>query len=152
MSKLDFSYLIAPVTSVDFFARYWQKDPLLIRSAEADRFQALVPASTIDSVLSLAEQFPIEAVELIGRAPTVELGPGSKGSFAEFFAKGSTIRLKGVEKYWKQLGTLCKSIEQEMRCPTRANLYCTPPNARGFDLPSILEVLVLQLLGEKMAL
>jgi ribosomal protein L16 Arg81 hydroxylase len=67
-----------------------------------------------------------------------------------FFRAGSTIRVKGVERYSDPLAELCQSIGQDLGFPTRANLYCTPAGSRGFDLHfDTHEVLVLQLLGNK---
>jgi ribosomal protein L16 Arg81 hydroxylase len=150
MSKLDFSYLIAPHTAADFFAHYWQKSALLIKEAEPDRFQSLIPATDVSAVLLLVEQFPSDAVDLVGRARTARDAPESTGSLADFFTKGATIRAKGLERFVGALKSLCRSIEQELRFPTRANLYCTPAASRGFDLHfDTHEVLVLQVLGKK---
>lgn len=150
MSNLDFSYLIAPHTAADFFARYWQKSPLLIKRTETDRFQSLIPATDVLAVLSLVEQFPSDAVDLVGSARIIRHERESTGSLADFFTQGATIRAKGLERFVGALKTLCRSIEQELRFPTRANLYCTPAASRGFDLHfDTHEVLVLQVLGKK---
>jgi len=133
MSKLDFSYLIAPHTSANFFAQQWQKSALLIKGTDADRFQSLIPVRDVGALLAMAEQFPFDAVDLVGKTRT-EPAPESSGRLMEFFAKGSTIRIKGLERFMGTLKALCRSIEQELRFPTRANLYCTPASSHGFDL------------------
>lgn len=151
MSKIDFSYLIAPHTVDDFFTRYWQQSSLLIQRDEPERFRDLLAASDIEAVLGMADQLPTGAVELIGKTNAIEhRRPESSSTLVGFFTSGSTIRVKGVESYSDPLAELCRSIERELGFPTRANLYCTPAGSRGFDLHfDTHEVLVLQLLGNK---
>jgi ribosomal protein L16 Arg81 hydroxylase len=151
MSKIDFTYLINPHTSDDFFARYWQQGSLLIQRGEPERFRDLLAASDIEAVLRMADQLPTGAVELIGKTNAIEpRRPESSSTLVSFFTSGSTIRVRGVERYFAPLTELCRSIERELGFPTRANLYCTPAGSRGFDLHfDTHEVLVLQLLGNK---
>lgn len=151
MSKIDFSYLVAPHPVDEFFAQYWQQRSLLIQRREPQRFHDLLAASDIEAVLAMADRLPIGAVELIGKTNAIEhRQPESSPALAGFFTSGSTIRVKRVERYSAPLAELCRSIEQELGFPTRANLYCTPAGARGFDLHfDTHEVLVLQLLGKK---
>lgn len=151
MSKIDFSYLIAPHTVDDFFARYWQQSSLLIQRGEPQRFHDLLAAADIEAVLAMADRLPTGAVELIGKTNAIEhRKPESSPALLDFFTSGSTIRVTRVERYSAPLAELCRSIEQELGFPTRANLYCTPARSRGFDLHfDTHEVLVLQLLGNK---
>ena len=151
MSKIDFSYLIAPHPVDDFFARYWQQCSLLVQRGEPERFRDLLAAPDIEAVLGMADQLPTGAVELIGKTNVIEhRRPESSPALVGFFAAGSTIRVRGVERYSDPLAELCRSIERELGFPTRANLYCTPAGSRGFDLHfDTHEVLVLQLLGHK---
>ena len=150
MSRLDFSDLIAPHAPADFFDHYWQKAALLIKGDQADRFESLLPVNGIQGVLSMADQLPAEAVEIVGQTSVIETGEKSPDSVSQFFMSGSTIRVKGIEKYSDPLRELCRSVEPELGFSARANLYCTPPNSRGFSLHfDTHEVLVLQLLGKK---
>lgn len=150
MSKLDLSYLLAPHTCADFFAQHWQKSSLLIKRTGPERFRSLIPATDVSATLSLVEQFPVDAVDLVGSATTARRAPESTSSLADFFTKGSTIRARQLERFVGTLKTLCRSIEQELRSPTHANLYCTPAASRGFDLHfDTHDVLVLQVFGKK---
>src|SRR6185295_4027891 len=151
MSKIDFSYLITPHTVDDFFARYWQQRSLVIQRGEPQRFRDLLPASDTETVLGMADQLPTGTVELIGKTDANEQRrPESSSALMGFFNSGSTIRVKGVERYFDPIAELCRSIERDLGFPTRANLYCTPADSRGFDLHfDIHEVMVLQLLGAK---
>ena len=146
ISNLDLSHLVAPYTIADFLDQYWEKVPLLIKTKQADRFQSLLPASDLDAVLDFANRLPAEAVELIGKMPVI----GSPRGLREFFIEGATIRIRGIERFFGPLAEACKNIESHFGFPTRANLYCTPENARGFDLHfDTHEVLITQLMGKK---
>ena len=151
MSKIDFSYLIAPHTVDDFFSEFWQQRSLLVQRGEPERFRDLLPASDAEAVLGMADQLPTGTVELIGKTDATEhRRPESSSALVGFFNSGSTIRVKGVERYFDPIAELCRSIERDLGFPTRANLYCTPADSRGFDLHfDTHEVLVLQLLGRK---
>src|SRR6185312_8196175 len=150
MSKFDLSYLIAPHTVDDFVARHWQQSSLLIKRGEPQRFRDLLAVSDIEAVLAMADQLPTGAVELIGKTNAIERRGPESSALAGFFNSGSTIRIKRIERHSAPLAELCRSIERELGFPTRANLYCTPAGARGFDLHfDTHEVLVLQLLGAK---
>lgn len=150
MPKLDFSYLIAPHAAGDFFDQYWQLTALLMKRGEGSRHHELIDASDADEVLSMAERLPAEAVEVIGKDQTNEAAGDSNGAIAGRFSKGATIRVRAIQRFCEPLGDLCRNIEEELGCPVRANLYCTPANSRGFKLHfDTHEVFVLQLFGKK---
>jgi hypothetical protein len=123
MPGLDFSYLIAPHAPADFLARHWEKCALLIKRNEPERFQALLCAANIQAFLSLADQLPADAFELIGQAIGAAQGPESSRGPAEFFRNGSTIRVRGIQRYCDPLKDLCRDVEAQLSFPTRANLY-----------------------------
>jgi len=151
MPKLDFNCLVSPYQASDFMAEYWQESALLIKGSESARFQTLLPTIDIESVLSMVDQLPAEAVELVSIANELELEKWkTDGKLQDFFLQGATIRVKSIQKHFEPLAELCRNIEQELGFPTRANLYCTPAGACGFDLHfDTHEVFVLQLLGKK---
>jgi ribosomal protein L16 Arg81 hydroxylase len=150
MAKLDFSYLIAPFTAADFFDRYWQKSALVIKRGGTDRGASLIDAADTAAILALANQWPAEAVEVIGEIQTDERSGATTDALADLFCKGATIRVKAVDRFIELPGALCRSLEEELGFPVRANLYCTPGNSRGFNLHfDTHEVFVLQLFGKK---
>ena len=150
MAQLDFSYLISPFTTADFFDQYWQKSVLLMKRAEAARYRGLLDAADADAILAMAGELPSEAVDVIGRSRTNEKSGEARDALAGLFSGGSTVRVKAIERFCEPLGDLCRNLEEELGFPVRANLYCTPGHARGFNLHfDTHEVFVLQLLGKK---
>jgi lysine-specific demethylase/histidyl-hydroxylase NO66 len=159
MEHLDFNYLIAPHTAADFFERYWQESALLIKRGEPSRHQTLLDtsgAANVAAILAIVNQLPAEAVDVIGRIKTSaadgesKAGKADNDSLLDWFANGATIRVKAIQLFCEPLGKLCRTLEEQLGFPVRANLYCTPANSRGFDLHfDTHEVLVLQLTGKK---
>ena len=150
MAKLDFSYLITPYTATDFFDQYWQQSAFLVKRGDAERHNALIGATDADAILSMAEQLPAEAVEVIGRNKMNESAGDPIGAVAGWFSKGATIRVKAIQRFCEPLGDLCRNVEEQLGFPVRANLYCTPGNSRGFNLHlDTHDVFVLQLFGKK---
>jgi lysine-specific demethylase/histidyl-hydroxylase NO66 len=150
MAKLDFSYLIAPYTTADFFDQFWQRSALLVKRGDANRYRGLIDATDTDALLTMAEQLPPEAVDVIGRNKTSETASNTTGALAGWFSKGATIRVKAIQRFCEPLGDLCRNVEEQCGFPVRANLYCTPGKSRGFDLHfDTHEALVLQLFGNK---
>jgi ribosomal protein L16 Arg81 hydroxylase len=170
MTKLDFSYLISPLSAMDFFAQYWQKSALVLKRDEADRYRDLIEAADAHDVLAMAGELPADAVEVIGKIRTHQTAGNKSGTqsdnasgdisdgttdeaanaLADWFRKGATVRVKAIERFCPPLGEWYKNLADELGFPVRTNLYCTPGNSRGFDLHfDTHEVFVLQLFGKK---
>jgi ribosomal protein L16 Arg81 hydroxylase len=146
--------LLAPRTLEEFFSDYWEKAPLLISHREPARYRALLEVSDIDFILSSAFTGDKAAVEALGTAEVEkslkEISAGHISEFYDAYRRGSTVRVNRVHRHWKPIRELCRSLEQLLNCPIRANLYCTPASAststRHYDTH---DVLVLQISGCK---
>ncbi len=146
--------LLAPISLDEFFSNHWEKAPLVCARREPSHYQALLGVSDIDFIVSSAFTMDKAAVEALG---TAEVKKFLKGDFAthvselyDAYRRGSTIRVNRVQRYWKPMRELCRSLEQSFEFPVRANLYCTPasaaPSRRHYDTH---DVLVLQISGRK---
>jgi ribosomal protein L16 Arg81 hydroxylase len=154
LSSFHLESLLAPISLAEFFSDYWEKAPLVSAQRDPSHYQALLGVSDIDFILSSAFTSDKAAVEALG---TVEVKKFLKGDLARHLSelydahrRGSTIRINRVQRYWKPLRELCRSLEQSFKFPVRANLYCTPapaaPSQRHYDTH---DVLVLQISGSK---
>ena len=66
------------------------------------------------------------------------------------FAKGATIVLQGLHRYWGPVSDLCRRLEQELTHPLQANAYITPPVAQGLRVHADAhDVFALQTHGRK---
>jgi ribosomal protein L16 Arg81 hydroxylase len=153
-SPFHLESLLAPISLDEFFSGYWEKAPLLCARREPSRYQALLGVSDIDFIVSSAFSLDKTAVEALG---TAEVKKFLKGDFAthvselyDAYRRGSTIRVNRVQRNWKPIRELCRSLEQSFEFPVRVNLYCTPASAststRHYDTH---DVLVLQISGGK---
>jgi hypothetical protein len=66
------------------------------------------------------------------------------------FGAGATIVLQGLQRSWPPLARFCRQLELELTHPIQANVYVTPPSARGLAAHvDKHDVLVLQFHGRK---
>jgi ribosomal protein L16 Arg81 hydroxylase len=146
---IDLESLLSPVGVEEFFARHWEKSPLVIAREEPERFAPLLGVADLDFVLSAAFQAQKSSVELLGATKFPEV-PEHVAQIYEAHRQGATVRVYGAQRYWKPLSALCRALEQALGSPVRANLYGTPasgvPSKRHYDNH---DVLVLQLAGRK---
>lgn len=146
--------LLAPTTLDEFFSGYWEKAPLVCARRQPSRYQALLDVSDVDFILTSAFTADKAAVEALGTAEVKKfLKRDTAAHVSELYdayRRGSTIRVNRVQRYWKPIRELCRSLEQSFEFPVRANLYCTPasatPSRRHYDTH---DVLVLQISGRK---
>lgn len=155
--------LLDPI-SVDVFAReYWERVPLLVQNRGADRFAALLTAADVEDLLNRG----LGATDLIivkdgtalghleysrpnrGFTRTLPEDADVSRVFAAY-TDAHTILLQEVERFWPPLATLTAALTRELGFAFWANVYVSPPAARG--LPAHFDhhdVFVLQVAGAK---
>lgn len=168
-----FADLIAPLDAQTFFASHWESSPVHIARSSPDYYRALFTATDLDFVVTLGCQLDNSSVELLGArrdqvagdahaegdaqdessARVESVAPRFPSSVATVFAAyraGASVRVLGAHRYWKPLWTLCRELQNDLSFPVRANLYLTPPDARGAQLHyDTHDVFVLQIAGRK---
>ncbi|MFN2512249.1 MAG: hypothetical protein ABR568_12505 [Pyrinomonadaceae bacterium] len=135
MSGPDFTLesLLAPVALDEFFSDYWEKAPLVIPRQDPARYRKLLELSDIDFILSSAFTADKADVEALGTAEVhkslKEISAARISEFYDAYRRGFTVRVNRVHLHWKPVSELCRSLEQSLKLPVRANLYCTPASA-----------------------
>ncbi|MBW3620888.1 MAG: cupin domain-containing protein [Actinobacteria bacterium] len=72
------------------------------------------------------------------------------GRVLELVARGATLVVQGLHRYWPPVTELCRALEDVLGHPVQANAYLTPPGNRGLDVHhDTHDVLALQLAGRK---
>lgn len=151
----------AQVSAVDFFARYWQHEPLLTKERKLER---LIGIEDIDELISTISSLdagwlmltkdgvPKPNSTVRGRNQVVDLA-----AVYAAYADGYTLILTMLQQRWPAIRALCRDLEREFLArgvifsrSVQANLYLTPTRARGFD-PHYddHDILVLQVEGAK---
>lgn len=148
--------VLDPVTESDFFANYWEKQPLHIARSSANPFEKMISVCTIEGLISTNEFFyPSIQLSHAGQTiPAEEYTDENKkiigGRVVEGYRRGDTIVMTHVHKLHKNLMDLCRSVQRSfmMRCQT--NIYLSPPGNQGFNPHfDTHDVFILQVNGSK---
>src|SRR5438105_504041 len=151
MSTLNFDALISPIRREQFFSEYWETKPLRVSRKQRDYYGPLVSGDDIDYMLSVASLLDREGVELIGAAEH-RAGPSDRPASAVYqaYRQGASIRIRGVDRYWKPLWNLCLRTQELFGFHVGANLYCTPAKSYALDRHYDLhDTVILQIAGSK---
>lgn len=152
----NFAQLIQPVTTSDFFSKYWEQRPLIISRHKPNYYSNLFSKENIDEVIYFSKpQRPLIQLYKNGQeiACDYDSEDREKDSVVEIYNEyyqGSTLILRGVHRCWKSISNLCRSIESTLTHPTHVNMYLTPKNSQAFKTHfDSHEVFVLQVEGSK---
>lgn len=153
--KPSLEWLIHPTRKKEFFERYFERQPLVVKRNDAGYFGGLLTLDEIDRVLTTLDRGTNEIIlknarrELTEADYTVE-EELDVARVCQLFGEGSTITLAFLDTVVPQLTEFCRSLEKEFSCPFQTNIYLTPPNAQGakshYDTH---DVFVLQITGSK---
>ena len=151
MSVFDFDRLIVPLSRGHFFSEYWETKPLRLTRNQPGYYESLITGRDLDYVLSVACSLDRGGVELLGASEYRE-GSARKpaGDLIRSYRRGASIRVRGINRYWKPIWMLCLRIQELFGFPVGANLYCTPQNSHGLDRHYDLhDTVILQIAGNK---
>lgn len=151
MSALDFDDLISPNSREQFFAEYWEAKPLRISRGDLDFYKSLISGADIDYILSVACLLDRDGVELLG-AKDLRGGSETKPASALYqaYRQGASFRIRGVNRFWKPLWTLCIGMQELFGFQVAANMYCTPADSKALDRHYDLhDTMLLQIAGSK---
>ena len=162
--KIDFAALISPMRKEEFFADFWQKQPLVQSINTPGRFAGLLSLEDIDFLVSCLRPSDVSSLRLIreGKAlPAIAYtrsdGSVDLASVYRAYNKGHTLLLTNLEQRWKSIGWLCRNLEAvftlsgvALRKKVAANLYLTPASSHGFPAHyDNHDTLIVQLEGRK---
>jgi len=162
--------VLAPVPLAEFFATYYETQPLHVRRADPGYFAAAYGVDEVESSLVVAggdfahvamvragkpeltgDEFGIETPAVrarqTGKPPQRRIDPRA---VAAFFEQGYTLILKDAALFSARLGRLCDEVMRDLACYLQANVYLTPPSAQGFSVHhDTHDTLTIQIEGEK---
>ena len=151
-----FGFLIAPVTRDEFLARYYEREALLTRRGEPDRYADLLTVDMLDHFIASADlrEGMLDLTSQKNRIPrdayVNDSGRISAVSVAEHYMRGATIILPHLHDSMLNLGEFCRSLEEVFSCHVQTNIYLTPSGNQGFP-PHFdsHDVFVMQISGAK---
>jgi ribosomal protein L16 Arg81 hydroxylase len=152
---LSLNYLVNPADENTFFAQYYEQRSLVSVRRNAAYFANLITLDAIDRVLSgntgSLKISLAQSGELIPRSSYAwEDGSIDLSALLRVHAAGATIVVDEIDQSHLELAALCQALELQLSARLQANVYVTPPHARGlgphFDTH---DVFVLQVHGSK---
>ena len=155
---------VEPIDAAEFFAEYWEQQPLAVPRSEEGRFDDLISVADVERLVSSGSlRYP--AFRLVKEGGQVGLseyatdlpwrphaftGSADPERVAAAFEDGATIVLQGLHLNWTPLAKFCRGLEIDLGYPAQANAYYTPRGSQGFAVHhDTHDVFVLQVAGEK---
>ena len=151
--------LLDPVQRPDFAARYWGREPLVVRREDAAYFSSVLSLGDIDRILNeTVPRHPHIRIVKGGRAHPISslnvteetTGRAAEAVFAEY-RRGATIIVQFLDERWVPLGQLTEALGRDVAARVQANVYLTPAGSKGFNPHADShDVFVMQLAGSKL--
>jgi lysine-specific demethylase/histidyl-hydroxylase NO66 len=153
---LRFEDVIAPVTTEEFFADYWEQRHLVIHRDEPAHRSPLFSFADADRWITCAQSDPADLLLIVPPA-----GSGRKlerrrlrdvnlGQLYAAFHAGHTLVLEDIQKASPPVAQLTASLAEAFSARVSVNMYMTPANVQGAPLhPDVQDVFVLQMEGAK---
>src|SRR5215217_7295943 len=131
--------LIQPYDVGTFREAYWERQPLLVRAAAADRYRGLFTLADVDHIFTTPALIHSSSVRVIrdGRGLSFDqIGRrGARGDHATVEAilaehrQGATIALQALNRVFPALRDLCQALSADLSATMQVNAYLTPPSA-----------------------
>jgi len=157
MNRLaSLAWLIAPTLPPSFFNEYFERKHLLIERNDPTYYADLLSTDQLDEHLTQRGlSYPDVALVTAGEqlqqdAYCYPSGVVDGLRLYQQYADGATVVVMQLNRWDAGLAQMCRSLEVELSYSFQANVYLTPPNAKGFRSHyDRHDVFVLQLAGTK---
>lgn len=149
-------HILSPLTQVDFFANYWESEPLHIERGDSHYFANLISVREIDALLSdTSQRYPELQLADANRAIAVSDYRGADqrvdaAAVRTLHNDGATVILTAAHLKIAGLADLCRTVTSQFMMRSQANVYLSPASQRGFSPHfDTHDVFVLQVSGSK---
>ena len=153
---LGLAELLHPVSSDTFFQNHFESTELYVPRRGAPHFGDLLTLDDIDRLLAhsnfrTTEIFVVNASRKVSVEDFTNAAGGVEpAKVYRLHAEGATVILNRINNYHPPLADLCTTLDAEFGATCGANVYVTPPQARGFQAHfDTHDVFILQLHGSK---
>ncbi|XP_070614312.1 ribosomal oxygenase 1 [Erythrolamprus reginae] len=153
-SKL-FQWLIAPLSSQEFFQHYWEKSPLLIHRNNPSYYQGLFSTAEFDGILrnhsvQFGVNLDVTSYEDGKRETHNPAGRAVPAVVWDFYRNGCSLRMLNPQAFSVTVWRVLSTLQEQFGSMVGANTYLTPAGAQGFA-PHYddIEAFVIQLEGKK---
>jgi ribosomal protein L16 Arg81 hydroxylase len=138
-----------------FLTTKLEKAPFLAVRQHYPTFESVLSIKDIDRFLSTikyrtTECFCVDGDHQIDVSEFATRGVVDNRKALRLYGGGATIILNRVHTYHQPLGALCGALAGELSAPCQANVYLTPPNAKGLKVHyDTHDVFIIQIAGAK---
>ena len=154
--KDPLSYLISRISKTEFFKTYYEKEALLSKHNDANRFHGLLSIDRIDEIIASTE-LPPSSLDMVRKEPpikrsyyTFKNGNIDRGAVIRHYQEGATIILPQLHLADETLAKFCRSLENVFSSHVQTNIYLTPGSSQGFNTHyDDHDVFIIQLSGIK---
>ncbi|TGZ55486.1 hypothetical protein CRM22_010396 [Opisthorchis felineus] len=154
LGRKELEALLTPISISDFFAKYFEKQPLLVQRKSSFENQWLTTYE-IDTLLRQERVMFTEHLDLAayedGRRYTLNPpGQAFPSIVWDHYNTGCSVRLLCPQVFFRNIRERLSLLQEYFGCFVGANVYLTPPGSQGFA-PHYddIEAFVLQLEGTK---
>ncbi len=147
--------LLDPIGVDEFFARYRDREHVVVHRGDPKRYADLVDLAGVESFIFETNPRSTE-LQVLHEGPVDRAGyiypSGLVDALAlsRLYEEGHSIVLPHAHLHLAPLGYLVRGLEDELGCRAQTNLYLSPPGAAAFAPHyDTHDVLVLQIHGEK---
>jgi len=132
-----FSWLIAPITIEEFYEKYYEKKPLLIKRNKPSYYDGWFCKEDMDQFFktSHVEYGKHVDITLYEKGQRKTLNPQGRATAKEvwkFFDQGCSVRMLHPQQYSTPIAKLLSSLEDFWDCGGGCNSYLTPAGQQGF--------------------
>ncbi len=164
------SFVLAPVSTADFFANSFERAPLHVARDDAAYFAGIYGIADVEDSLVVGarepEQFavvraggePVGVADFTFERPSVRWRATGKAAktvldprkIAAYLDQGYTLIIKDASLFSARLQRFSNALQHDLRSYAQTNVYLTPAGGQGFDVHhDTHDTLTIQLAGEK---
>uniref|UniRef100_A0ACB8FM41 Ribosomal oxygenase 1 n=1 Tax=Sphaerodactylus townsendi TaxID=933632 RepID=A0ACB8FM41_9SAUR len=150
-----FEWLLAPISSQQFFDHHWEKKPLLIRRCNPVYYQGLFSTAEFDAILrdrqvQFGVNLDVTSYEDGKRETHNPLGRALPSVVWDFYRNGCSLRMLNPQAFSATVWHFLSLLQERFGSMVGANTYLTPSGTQGFA-PHYddIEAFVIQLEGKK---
>ncbi|KAA0191349.1 Lysine-specific demethylase NO66, partial [Fasciolopsis buskii] len=154
LGKREFEVIIAPLSTEDFFKKYFEKHPLRVQR-NSSHYNDWLSTRDIDLMLRKQRVMFGEHLDLAsyegGRRYTLNPpGRAFRSVVWDHYKMGCSVRLLCPQLFLPQVRYRLSLLQEYFGCFVGANVYLTPPGSQGFA-PHYddIEAFIMQLEGSK---
>lgn len=150
-----FRWIISPYSEEDFFNKFWEKAPLLVKRNQSDYYKGLFSTKDLDAILReqvvlFSKNLDITSYSNGKRETHNPVGQAHAPVVWDSYNNGCSVRLLNPQTFHPRVWKCLSMLQEYFNSFCGANVYLTPPDTQGFAPHwDDIEAFILQMEGKK---